>query len=398
MRNRVFSWILLLQAIAFPQVAAAQEWSQVVSIEYAMGDNEARATARQAALEELKRKAASAAGTYVQSTTTLLESGELKESVSMIGASIVRLTDVQESLAVEGENRLVLRVTARAIVDEKALKDRIRALHEDADKAKHIHALQEENENLRAELRQIRTELAGEMTAARAAELLERLSIAYDRLAENERKVVAVFERGTLLHLADASRAELERRLSIVGSAFERLVQGAHISAKIDRVFQAPGAPDMVLVDIVAEAQFWRSDVEEFIAATKDHLTVTIRNRYGPSLWPDTIISPRWRMGSARDLEAAVFACLETMGARAIYQLGSASETRPLFTKIRMGSDHAYLLRGVGTWRPQNMMNVNGTANWVGPERFRLTISKAEAATLSEVSATLSVKGWQACL
>src|SRR5690606_10183005 len=147
MRNRVFSWILLLQATAFPQVAAAQEWSQVVSIEYAMGDNEARATARQAALEELKRKAASAAGTYVQSTTTLLESGELKESVSMIGASIVRLTDVQESLAVEGENRLVLRVTARATVDEKALKDRIRALHEDADKAKHIHALQEENEN-----------------------------------------------------------------------------------------------------------------------------------------------------------------------------------------------------------------------------------------------------------
>lgn len=393
MKKRVLSSYLLL-ALVVPIAAAAQEWSQTVEIEYAIGDGEARTSARQAALTELKRKAANAAGTYVQSTTTLLETGELMESVEMLGASMVRLSDVQESLAVEGDDRLVLRVSARASIDESTLRERVKALHADAEKAQRIAALREHNAGLRRELLQIRKELAGRLSAARAAELLERQSTAFEMLAESERKVVAVFERGTLLDMLDASIADMERRIEIVGPAYERLIRGAHVTAKINRVQEDPKNRDKVLVDVLAKALFSKAEAQTFAEATKGQLSVSIQNRYEPSPWAATFIGSKLRRGE-REQGLAVFSCLEVMDAQVIYRLGSASVAKPLLQKIRNSSDsYAYTLRGVGEWG----MSASRSPKLIGAQHIRMVVPKAEAANLSEVSAELTVKAWRTCL
>lgn len=254
--------LTILALLVVASTASAQEWGRVISVDYAMGDGESRTGAREAALVEIKRKASHEAGTYIQRTTTLDATGELAESIEMLGASMVALSDVGEELLVD-DDRIVLRVTARATIDEGKLAERIKALQSDQEKARRLAALQEQNLVLMRELNEIRTALAGDISAARAAKLLDRQTEMVAELSENERAVVDVFERGTLLDLAAQSEFEAKRLADEINQAIHRLVETAEINASIVDVVKHPEEADTYRVRVRAS---WKYDPEAVAA------------------------------------------------------------------------------------------------------------------------------------
>ncbi len=235
MREAVRRFALLLAPVLF--VASAQaEWSKTLSVDYLMGDGDSRVTARQVALEQIKRKASDEAGTYIQSTSTLTEGGELSETIQMIGASMVKLGEVQESLTVNKTGQVVLRVEAHVAIDDAELSRRIKALQQDKEKARQIAALQEENEALRRDVAEIRTALTKKADPEQVAALLTRQSATMKRLSNNEKTVALVFERGTLLQMAVRTADEFTQAKERLEKEFFKPLMESPVTAKIEAV------------------------------------------------------------------------------------------------------------------------------------------------------------------
>ena len=111
--------------LALPQLTFA--WTKDYSYGHKMGDNDSRNLAKEAAVEQIKLKAAQEAGTYIQGTTTLTN-GQLEETITQIGASIVKLVVQADKISVDENGHQLLTVTANATVDEAVMQERIKAL------------------------------------------------------------------------------------------------------------------------------------------------------------------------------------------------------------------------------------------------------------------------------
>lgn len=226
------SLILMACMLILPAFAEA-EWSRPFDVEYNMGDGEARVSARQAAIEQIKLKASGEAGTYISRTTVLHENGELTESIQSLGATMVQVIVTGERLVVNPSGQAVLLVSANASIDDTELARRVKAMQEDKEKAKQVQRLQVENNSLRHELDQIHQQLSEKTEPGITAGLLSKQDKAIKRIAENGRTITLVFERGTLLQLAshnvaafDAVRRQLDERF------YEPIMQTS-ISAEI---------------------------------------------------------------------------------------------------------------------------------------------------------------------
>ena len=139
-----FLAITTLTLLAMPQLTWA--WTKDYSYEHKMGDNDSRNLAKEAAIEQIKLKAAQEAGTYIQGTTTLTN-GQLEETITQIGASIVKVVVQSDKISVNDAGNQLLTITANATVDESIMQERIKALQEDANKAKLLQQLASENES-----------------------------------------------------------------------------------------------------------------------------------------------------------------------------------------------------------------------------------------------------------
>ena len=197
--------------LVFAIQPAHAEWSKQYATDYIMGDGDNRASARQAALEQIKLKASGEAGTYVQSTTTLRENGEMTENVQILSAAMVKVLASEEKLSVNRAGQAVLQIKATASLDETELVRRVEMLRQDKDKERKLKQLQSENEALRKEYAEIRAALAAKLDQAKTMELLSRQDATVKRISENGQTMTQVFERGTLLQMASRNEGDFEK-------------------------------------------------------------------------------------------------------------------------------------------------------------------------------------------
>ena len=144
-----FLAITTLTLLAMSQLTWA--WTKDYSYEHKMGDNDSRNLAKEAAIEQIKLKAAQEAGTYIQGTTTLTN-GQLEETITQIGASIVKVVVKSDQISIDDTGHQLLTLIANATVDETVMQERIKALQEDVNKSKLLQQLAIENEKLRTDL------------------------------------------------------------------------------------------------------------------------------------------------------------------------------------------------------------------------------------------------------
>lgn len=261
-------FILAGAMVLFASVAHA-EWTKQIDLKYVMGDGDTRGSARQAALEQIKLKAANEAGTYVDHTTTLHENGDLTESIQMIGASMVKLTVLDEVLSVNTQGQAVLDIKASASINEAELAKRIEILRQDKEKARQVKVLLAENESLRKELEVIRQGLSLKADPSRIAELLAKQDQAIRRINDNGASVTQVFERGTLLQLASHNSDALDKaKRDLDDNLFAPLMR-TKITAQLESVEEAQGG----YVALVRVG--WTFDLEQILPTLDRYLNTS---------------------------------------------------------------------------------------------------------------------------
>lgn len=190
--------------LILPSIAHAGGWPRTLTVDYSMGDGDSRSRAREAAIEEIRKKAALQAGTIVSSTSTI-KGDKLTEEIQLIGVSLVKVSEIAEQASLDAHGQVSLRVSAMVDLDESELQRRAAALREDAVKAKQIESLQAENSRLLESLDSIRKALAGRSSTVDTARLMDRHSKTLSALRDNEVRVGSVFSEGTLIALADVA-------------------------------------------------------------------------------------------------------------------------------------------------------------------------------------------------
>jgi len=109
------------------------------TVDYALGDNDSHASAREIALSKIRLLAAEKAGKYVQGDERLNQE-RLTQDIRIVSASVVSISNVKETYSIAKNNQATLHLTAIASVDNKALKERILAIQSDADQRKRLAA------------------------------------------------------------------------------------------------------------------------------------------------------------------------------------------------------------------------------------------------------------------
>jgi hypothetical protein len=227
MKNTVFGikcraiWVCLGAALSGVQ---AHAWTERMEQSWALGEHESRAKARELALEAMRLRAAQAVGKIVESTATLKD-GKLREEVRTVGVSMVKISEVKDSLQIGPDGRGTLLVSARVDVDESELQRRAEQMRQDRDTARQVSQLQAENEKLRKGLNELSTSLKAASSATDVVPLLKQQQELMSALRRNETHIGNTFSPGSLLAMADEGDRAWERdRQEIDEKVFDALL------------------------------------------------------------------------------------------------------------------------------------------------------------------------------
>lgn len=237
-----------LTLLVLPQLTWA--WTKDYSYEHKMGDNDSRNLAKEAAVEQIKLKAAQEAGTYIQGTTTL-SNGQLEETITQIGASIVKVVVQSDKISVDDTGHQLLTVTANATVDETVMQERIKALREDANKAKLLQQLASENEKLRAEMTALAKQRVQELDSDKLAAIVVREVTLRKDLAANFTSTEQVFT-SVVTAIDIANQEAYARKQQAEKEALARKNEFDKIAAEWDlRFFQPLRKPKILKAEVV---------------------------------------------------------------------------------------------------------------------------------------------------
>lgn len=262
------SWFgLSVLAISVQCVAYAQPsptFSQVLETKVVLGEGDSRAKAREMAIDQIKRLAGAAAGSVVESVTTLNDN-RLTEQIRLISVSLVKLDSIKESLIVEGGNA-ALKVSATATIDKSELDRLAKELRQDSDKAKAIAKLQSDNQALRQELAKVVTELQKKTSLPSSDDLAQRQTKLLAALASNEGKVLKVFEKGALLALANKDADAFDSVTSDLENQVFRPMLQTKITAEVGSVVKTSDRYT------VAVKLGWNMPVETYVGVLKKYM------------------------------------------------------------------------------------------------------------------------------
>ena len=209
--------ILLCCLVCFD--ASASIWSKNITVDYHLGDGDSKSTARELALEQIKLKGSSEAGTYVQNTTTL-NNDNLSEHIQVISASMISLSNIKEDLLTQDKS-FILRVSAVTTIDEVELASRIKAIQTDKAKAKQIAKLEVENQILVTELVKVKSLLSKDnLNTQQVASILKRQTNLIQNFKSNTNAITQVFSKGTLLQIARKNKGKLNQAISQLETEF----------------------------------------------------------------------------------------------------------------------------------------------------------------------------------
>jgi tetratricopeptide (TPR) repeat protein len=170
MSRRCRPWFAAVAALLLVSVQSAFAHTTktvIAEAQYVMADGDTLASAEEKVMQRAQRKALEEAGVYLESTFYDLE----KESqgwttrntsweIRTITAAITE-TEVLDSRRSFENARPVFFIRIRAGVDMQHLADAIRRLQSEAQLARHFRELQQENQHLRAQLREFQQEPPG---------------------------------------------------------------------------------------------------------------------------------------------------------------------------------------------------------------------------------------------
>ena len=145
-----------------PPSASALDTTVVAEAHYLMADGDTLAQAEEKVLQRAKRKAIEEAGTYIESTFLDVEKATGGRSFQTSSleirtiASAITKTEILESSRSFEQDRPNFFVRIRAIVDLDHLQDAIRRWQAEQQLAEHFRRLQQENSELKAQLRELK--------------------------------------------------------------------------------------------------------------------------------------------------------------------------------------------------------------------------------------------------
>ncbi|MGJ8674342.1 MAG: hypothetical protein ACSHWP_00205 [Pseudoalteromonas sp.] len=210
---------LLLFLLVMTTDLLASTWSKTFEVNYALGDGDSKSSARELALEQIKLQASNEVGTYIQSTSTL-RNDKLEESIKVVSASMIKLTNVKETLYTKNDN-IILTVSANVNIDESLLKERIKTMQGDTEKAKQIAKLKNDNDELLQELEVIKSMLAEKnVNTHQVSTILKRQTNLIERFKSNASAVSRVFSKGTLFQMAKRSSNQFEQLKATLDTEF----------------------------------------------------------------------------------------------------------------------------------------------------------------------------------
>lgn len=376
---------MLAALLVFVALPARAEWSKSFEVGYIMGDGDNRASARQAALEQIKLKASGEAGTYILSTTTLRENGDLTENIQIIGASLVKIVESEESLSVNQSGQAVLLVKATTSLDERELTRRVELLQQDKEKARQVKLLQAENEVLRGDLAQIRNALAAKSDPSKIAGLLSRQDSTIKRLEDNGRTLTLVFERGALLKMASHSSDAYEKAILALDGQFFAPIMQSPITAVIESVeASVDGYVALVRVGWSVDAKRARSVLARYLRVTPAGGNVLVSafenlQGKGPSALSERIYQHLVEKGVDLQLQIAGKSVRLPM----FYSDDGFMEGCGLYSKARAGNAKYLCLVSQG----KNSPEIRGFASPLSnPIRIHLTREEVEHANVVEAS------------
>jgi tetratricopeptide (TPR) repeat protein len=156
----------LVLFIAHPTLALTTK-TVIAEAQYAMADGDTLASAEEKVLQRAQRKAVEEAGVYLESTFHDFEKEfqgrtfrKTSWEIRTITAAITE-TEILESRRSFENDRPVFFVRIRASVDLQHLADAVRRLQTEAQLARHFRELQQENQHLRAQLKEFQQEPPG---------------------------------------------------------------------------------------------------------------------------------------------------------------------------------------------------------------------------------------------
>ena len=151
--------------LVHPTFAATK--TVIAEAEYVMADSDTLATAEEKVLQRAQRRALEEAGMYVESTFYDMEKewqGRTIRNTSWeirtITAAVTE-TEILDSRRSFDNDRPVFFMRIRATIDLQHLADAIHRLQSEAQLARHFRELQQENQHLRAQLKDLRQEPGG---------------------------------------------------------------------------------------------------------------------------------------------------------------------------------------------------------------------------------------------
>lgn len=268
--NFILAALLGLLALAS---APAKAWTQRMEQTWALGEHESRAKARELALEALRLRAANAAGKIVEATS-VLKDGKLREEVRTVGVSMVKVSEVRDSVQVAPDGRTELLVSALVDIDESELQRRAQQMRQDRDTARQVGLLQAENEKLRKGLVDLSAALRAASSATDVVPLLKQQQELMTALRRNETHIGNTFSPGSLLALAEEGDRAWERdRQEIDEKVFDALL-ALPVAATVRGVErQANGA-------LQAQVQVgWSLPAEQIWAVWAKHIQQRYRSK-----------------------------------------------------------------------------------------------------------------------
>jgi len=236
-RGCLYALFGLLAAIT-AQTVTAEVWIKEYQVEVVLGDGDSQLQARNLATEQIRQKAAAEAGTYIERTQEL-RNDQLTETIRSIGAALVRITAIDEAMAIHPSGRAVLKMTAKATVDESAIMERVKRVQQDDRLAHRLRDLETDNARLRTEVFSL---IDGAETWQRQANKQSladdraRLRRNQDALQENAEAVAKLFEPGEFVSLALAGEQELQDAKRYYDEVVFPQLKAARVTGSINQV------------------------------------------------------------------------------------------------------------------------------------------------------------------
>jgi len=234
--NKIFRHILFALIVSYPTLAIAEIWEENISVSYIFGDGDSRLNAEEIAADRLKFKASTQAGTYVE-TKANLKNGVYTENIHTLSSAMIKISGIQKKYRLNKSGLQILHLSAKVTIDEKELLDRVAILKKDKETLSIITKLTENNKLLRRKIQNLQVKLNTKEIDFNDSIRLSKKQIQFIRgLTDNESAVRQVFEKGTLLAMAEKSNREIiDIKYELQSEIYERILN-IPIYAEIEEV------------------------------------------------------------------------------------------------------------------------------------------------------------------